>query len=249
MKTEIKNHTGERHVNNQGCSFTITSYKNWRNLEVTFDNGYKSVGTYSYVLEGKIKNPYHPSIFGVAYYGEGKYSHKNHRKYYQSWFNMLMRGYDEKEKNRRPTYKECIVDLRWHNFQVFAKWMEENYNPKTMQGWQLDKDILLKGNKIYSPETCCFVPQEINTLFTKNDAKRGEYPIGVNFHKKSNKFRATHKSLNYSYTKGYNTPIETFEAYKISKEEYIKDVADKWRGQITEPCYLAMYNYKVEITD
>ena len=117
-----------------------------------------------------------------------------------------------------------------------------------MQGWELDKDILFKGNKIYSPETCCFIPREINQIFPKRDLKRGEYPIGVT--RKRGKFSAQLSTKDFNKNLGvFNTPEEAFQAYKSAKESYIKEVADKWKDQIEPRVYQAMYNYQVEITD
>ena len=117
--------------------------------------------------------------------GEGVCSLKSHRKAYQAWSNMLTRGYSKKYKNERTTYKDVTVCEEWHNFQNFAKWFEENY----IEGWHLDKDILVKGNKVYSEGACCFVPPEINNLFTKADRIRGKYPIGVYEDKQAGKFK------------------------------------------------------------
>ena len=118
-----------------------------------------------------------------------------------------------------------------------------------MQGWELDKDILIKGNKVYSPETCCFVPQEINCLFTNCKSVRGKYPIGVT-KTVNGKYKARINKNGDRIDLGlFDTPEEAFQVYKIAKELHIKEVADKWRGQITEPCYEAMYAYEVEITD
>ena len=118
----------------------------------------------------------------------------------------------------------------------------------------LDKDILVKGNKIYSPETCVFVPQNINTLFTKRNKVRGEYPIGVSFYKNTNKYlaqcnilingKSQYKKLGY-----YNNIEDAFNAYKESKEANIKQVADYYKDNIPNKLYEAMYNYEVEITD
>ena len=105
-----------------------------------------------------------------------------------------------------------------------------------MKGWCLDKDILVKGNKIYSPETCCFVPKGINLLFGKNNAKRGNYPIGVC--KFKNKFQATINIKGKTISLGhFDTPEEAFEAYKTAKEAYIKEVADEWKDRIEEDVY------------
>ena len=118
----------------------------------------------------------------------------------------------------------------------------------------LDKDILVKHNKIYSPDTCIFVPERINELFVKNNKKRGEYPIGVNPH--GNKFRVkcwlidpkTGKSK-YKHLGLYDTQEKAFQVYKYYKERNIKEIADYYKEYIPEKLYDALYNYEVEITD
>ena len=107
---------------------------------------------------------------------------------------------------------------------------------------------MLKNNKIYSPDTCVFVPRRINSLLIKNDKVRGKYPIGVDFHNK--KFRARCMTLNGSiYLGHFNTEIEAFEKYKKFKEEYIKQVADLYKNVIPKKLYLALYNYQIEMED
>ena len=118
----------------------------------------------------------------------------------------------------------------------------------------LDKDILCKGNKIYSRDTCIFVPQRINLLFTKRDNSRGDNPIGVsdlpsgNYQVKCN--NGYGKSV---YLGSYLTKEESFKVYKQYKEKIIKEVIDSYEGRIPEPFYSrlkkAMYNYEVEIDD
>lgn len=117
-----------------------------------------------------------------------------------------------------------------------------------MQGWHIDKDIIQKGNKIYSPETCCFVPQEINNIFTKRQEYRGNYSIGVN--RRKNKYASSiNKNGQHFWLGTFETLEDAFGAYKIAKESYIKEVANEWVGQIDEKCYKALINYKIEITD
>lgn len=204
------------------------------------------------IREGTVKNPYHPTVFKKGFIGFGKYNCKGLggkiTKTYNTWNGVLERCYCEKFSKRVSTYKDVTVCEEWHNFQVFAEWFEENYNPEVMQGWQLDKDILLKGNKVYSPDTCCFVPQEINSIFKSSKSYRGEYPIGVteccgNFRTGLNKGN-THIHLGT-----FKTIEEAFQAYKTAKEDYIKEVADKWKDKIDPRVYETIYNYKVEITD
>ena len=118
----------------------------------------------------------------------------------------------------------------------------------------LDKDILCKGNKVYSRETCIFVPERINTLFVKRDKSRGKDPIGVSDLPSGN-YQAIcsdgYGKLDYLGT--YSTKEEAFRVYKEYKEKVIKEVIDSYEGKIPEPFYsrlkTAMYNYKVEIDD
>lgn len=113
---------------------------------------------------------------------------------------------------------------------------------------EIDKDLLIRNNKIYSPNTCVFVPRRINSLLIKNNKARGKYLVGVDFHNK--KFRARCMTLNGSiYLGHFNTEIEAFEKYKKFKEMYIKQVADEYKNVIPKKLYIALYNYKVEMED
>ena len=248
-----KNRVGEKYTTNEGYEVEIIEYFNFRNCTIKFKDNFNIVINnidLGNLKKGKVKNPYHPSIFNIGYSGIGRHSkYKNYKEsvVYTTWCNLIRRVHSEKSLLKNPTYKEISLCEEWYNFQNFGDWFEDNYNPETMQGWELDKDILVKGNKIYSPETCCFVPQEINKLFIKSNKSRGEYPIGV--HKTKNKFLAQSYSKNKRYLGSFNSVEEAFQAYKIAKKLYIKEVADKWKGQISDKVYQAMYNYKVEIDD
>lgn len=184
------------------------------------------------------------TVFNIGYFGNGKYKKSTHLKFYNFWQQMLRRCYDKKYHLTRPTYIDCIVDERWHNFQVFAEWCENNY----ITDFCLDKDILFKGNKIYGPDTCCFVPQEINSAFNKSKITRGIYPIGVSLHGKN--FRITLSKFGNKLTFGtYQTIEEAFKIYKIEKEKYSKELAEIWKDKILEKTYNSLINYQVEITD
>lgn len=162
---------------------------------------------------------------------------------YKYWHKMLQRCYDKKHLDNHPTYIECYVCKEWLFFSNFKRWFDDNY----VNGYALDKDILFKGNKVYSPDTCCFVPQEINSLIISQKMKRGELPIGVTKH--FNKYKMSHAA---SKTYGlYNTKEEAFEAYKQTKELYIKEIAQKYYndGKITQRIYDALVHYQVDITD
>jgi hypothetical protein len=159
--------------------------------------------------------------------------------YYSTWKNMLKRCYDSKYQTKYTTYIGCSVCEEWLTFSNFKAWME-------IQDWvdkQLDKDILIQNNKVYSPETCIFVTNEINNLFTKSDAARGEYKIGVYFHKRDGKFVAkcnvNGKQKHIGY---YLTEEEAYQAYKVFKTAYIRNIALE---QTDERLKQAMLNYIV----
>lgn len=144
-------------------------------------------------------------------------------------------------------YMDCVVCQEWmHDFQAFAEWA----TPRYIEGWELDKDILVKGNKTYSPSTCCFVPQHINSIFTNRKKNRGDCVIGVSYSKRY-KLYATSVS---EYCKGvylgsYKDEISAFNTYKKEKERYIKEVANKYKDKLEPRVYDALMKYKVEITD
>ena len=174
---------------------------------------------------------------------------------YTTWHNMMVRCYDKKFHEKRSTYKNCKVSDEWLNFQNFAKWFNDNYYEVEGEKMCLDKDILIKHNKVYSPETCVFVPQAINLLFVKCDRNRGKSVIGTHYDK-NGKYQVNCHLINpgTSKSKGeylgiYETQEKAFEIYKYYKEKNIKEVADYFKEQIPQKLYDALYNYEVEIDD
>ena len=251
---------GERNVNNFGSKMVITKYRNAMDIDVYFPE-YDWIAKnriYGNFKKGSISCPYEPSVYGIGYISEGDYKsakNRKHTKCYQAWYNMLERCYDEKLHERNPTYKDCEVDKYWYNFQNFAKWYYDNYYTVDDETMCLDKDILVKHNKMYSPETCIFVPQTINKLFIKSDKSRGSSVIGTS-PLKNGKYRAYCNLLNPETGKSkrshlgvYNTQEKAFEVYKQFKENYIKQIADYYKEQIPISLYNALYEYEVEITD
>ena len=117
-------------------------------------------------------------------------------------------------------------------------------------GWQLDKDVLAKGNKIYSEQTCSFLPREINTLFTSRAKLRGSCPIGVSFHESARKYQANFRENGQlRYLGLHQTQEEAFSVYKEAKENYVKQVALRYKDLIREDVYLALLNWTVDIDD
>lgn len=257
------NRLGLEKVNNQNSVMKIIEYNNAHDITVEFKDEYKSKvhAQWNNFVKGNIKNPYAPSVLGVGALGLKYPTTKDGKniKEYELWYGMLERCFSEDFKNRYSTYTNVTCCEEWLLFENFYEWIHEQPNYCKCineNGWNVDKDILLKGNKIYSPETCCLVPWRINILFTKSDVARGKYPIGVTYYKPTNKYQARLSKVGikgkYRKTLGYaDTPEEAFQTYKKAKELYIKQVAQEEynKGNITKQCYDAMMNYEVEITD
>lgn len=253
VNCELLDRTGEINHNTYGSIMTIIKYKNNKDIIVQFENGYKTKVCYSDFKKGLVKNPYDKTVYNIGYLGEGKYKTRENSKHTiqnKYWMNMLNRCYCKEYKIKQPTYKNVICCNEWHNFQNFGKWFDENYYTINNERMALDKDILYKGNKIYSPNTCIFVPQRINSLFVKNNKDRGKYPIGVSYNKSRNKYFVQCSDKKKSNFLGrYETVEEAFNTYKHFKEQYIKQVADEYKDKIPKKLYDAMYNWKVEIND
>ena len=171
-------------------------------------------------------------------------------KEYSLWGDMLKRCFSEKEQTRYPTYRGCSVSDNFLNYTYFYDWCQQQVGfgkvDENGRSWCLDKDLLFKGNKLYSEYTCVFVHQEINKFFNDRGVDRGEYPVGVNFYKKIGKFSA-HCTVNskVKYLGLFNTPDEAFIVYKHFKENLCKQLALKWQSEIDERLFNAMMKWEV----
>ena len=252
-------HLHEERANQNGCIMKIVEYTNNRNIVVEFQDEYKATVKTSYgnFKRGIVRNPYYPTVCGVGISGNKYPIMENNKpvKEYSVWRRMLERCFDETTKEKQPTYKDVTCCSEWLYYDNFYKWIHSQSNFLKWHDedrWAVDKDILVKGNKIYSPETCCLVPQNVNCLFLKREAERGQLPIGVK--NKGNKFEANCMNPftgKRNFIGLYKTPIEAFDAYKDYKENLIKQIAEIEynNGNITDNCYNAMMSYIVEIND
>lgn len=251
---KVINRLGEENFNFQGCLMKIIEYNNTNDLYVKFQDSHKAIvhSAYREFNNGRIQNPYYPNVLGVGIIGN-KYNSKT--KEYKTWHAMMCRCYDQKHKELHPTYQDVTCCDEWLLYDNFYEWIHSQEN---FENWlcdtipELDKDILVKGNKIYSPETCCLVPHIVNRIFINRANDRGDYPIGVTKHRNRFRARCDNPLLNIREHLGiYDTPEEAFYAYKNYKENLIKQVAtiEYKKKNITQQCYKAMMNYEVEITD
>lgn len=248
---------GEARMMKCGEIAFIVNYACYNDITVQFKKTGELVKTtYSSFKNGFVKSRFTPSVYGKGIIGNEKSIDENGKitKSYSVWKSMLRRCYSDKEQKKHTTYKDCYVCPEWLNYSNFKKWFNDNYYEIDGEQMALDKDILVKGNKTYSPNTCVFVTQNINKLFVKSNKTRGKYPIGVSFNKDVNKYQV-HCNIFYNgksklkHLGYYNTIEDAFKVYKESKEAYIKQIADFYKDKIPDRLYEAMYNYKVEITD
>lgn len=235
---------------NGSVDCVVIDYGGWDSVTVQFLDKYEAKVTtqMSNLRRGMVANPYEKSKFGVGCLGEGDFKSKDGRKtslVYYIWSGMMERGYCPKLKKKFPTYSDCTVCEEWRNFQVFAEW----YTNHKLYGlrYQLDKDILVKDNKVYSPETCCLVPAEINSAFNTCEKRRGVYPLGVGYHKDKKTFYASVRYKGKLIHLGtFRTPEEAFDVYKDAKESLIRSIALEWEGKIEKKVFDMLMFWTVE---
>lgn len=172
---------------------------------------------------------------------------------YDAWFGMLKRCYSSKFQLANPTYTGCSVSENFKHYSFFYEWCQEQigFGNTSDKGkvWQLDKDLLAKDNKVYSEDTCCFVPAMVNSLLLKCDKTRGAYPVGVFLYGSKFGARCSIGKSEQRIIGCFATQEEAFQAYKKVKESYIKQVANEYKDQLDPRAYQALLNYTVEITD
>lgn len=241
--------TGCKNISNEGYEMEIISYTGHNNMTIKFNDErgtIKSGVAYKEFKNGSIKNPFHNRILGRGYFGDGEYTARvdgKMTKCYNNWFNMFNRCYGE--KTTLP-YSKVEVDEKWNDYQVFAKWYYENYDETLMKGWDLDKDLLSSENKIYSENTCVFLPQEINALLATNIPSYTGYPRGV--YPKDGKFQSAIQKYGKSIYLGFfDTPEEAHKVYMKAKKEYLIEVSEKWRGILSDRVCDAIKNYDLSL--
>ena len=234
----------------------VIKYQDAVNVTVRFLNtGYETTVEASQIRTGEVRDWTLPKAFGVGVMEDADISLRDaYPKHKQLWQNMLSRCYNNNTEYVGK-YESCSVSEYFLHFKNFRLWCDEQvgFNEKDDKGkaFALDKDVLIKGNLLYSENTCCFIPREINNLLLTSKKLRGDLPIGVQRTKtKAVRFLTT-ISKNGTQTKlgVFDTPEEAFQAYKEAKETYIKEVANTWKDQIDPRVYEALMNWTIEITD
>ena len=249
---------GDESYTRYGTKAVIVEYRSNKDVIVEFQDEYKyrySV-TYLHFKKGNLFNPFDKSVYGIGYFGSGKYStlkeNKEFCRYYSIWRKIFDRCYTTHRNNKNKSYEGCTICEKWHCFQNFADWYDNNKYETNGEILCVDKDILFHGNKIYSPETCLLVPKRINSLFEKSYAIRGDLPIGVTrYWYNESRYLASMKVGNNKSTRlgVFDTIEDAFQSYKNGKEKYIKEVANTYKSIIPQKIYDVLINYEVLLTD
>lgn len=205
-----------------------------RFLETGFEREYSK----TCIFNNSVRDLYKPTVCGIGFLGEeGLVEGISETPPYKKWCDMINRCYNREYK----CYIDCIVCDDWHNFSNFKRWFDENY----IDGYELDKDLLSEGRKIYSPETCCFLPKEINVFLASLNSRNG-YSLGVLFDKERNKFLASiNENGKTKFIGRFNTENEAYNAYKNVKNLKIQNIADKYKVFISDYIYQEILNKKL----
>lgn len=163
-------------------------------------------------------------------------------KIYRQWQNMITRCYSEAYHRCNPTYIGCYVSDKFKDYSKWREWYD-NYQYK-QDGWHMDKDLLIKSNKVYSEDTCVFLPKEINLVLVKRTASRGEHLIGVSWDNTSKAFKARVRK-----NKGKTEHLGCFNTEVEAKEAYLKELAEEYKDMLDPRAYEALQNYVVDIDD
>lgn len=243
MNIKRQDRLGEVIYYDDGQTVEIISLYGKYNFTVKFNDGTIIENVqYSSLSKQRIKNRNKKTIFGVGYVGYGEYDTSKNRNAYSVWVKMIKRCYNPSQKE--SSYKDCFVCDEWHNFQNYAKWFYKNY----VDGFDVDKDLMFKGNKEYCPEKCCFVPRQINNLLVLKKSKRGKYPLGCCMD--GNKLKVVVNINGKSVYLGRFTNVEKgFQEYKKAKEDNIKNMANKYRDFLNEKCYNTLMSWTISIDD
>lgn len=156
---------GSIHKSNKCGNLEVISYVNAFEVNVKFINtGEAYTFEAGNIRKGRVKDLMFASVCDIGFIGRGEYLVRVNNKLtkaYQAWSDMIKRCYSEKRQKRQPTYIGCTVCKEWHNYQVFAEWYY-GHLPEGLARYEVDKDIINPGNKIYSPEMCTVVSAREN---------------------------------------------------------------------------------------
>lgn len=239
---------GQVRNTNEGGSFTVIEFHSATNVIIRHNDEHGHIAKVSscQVRNGNIRNPFYPTLYGVAYMGVGKHKAKIKGKsvqHYSIWTGAVMRCYCPVRLAKRPSYNGCTLSKEFLCYQNFAEWYttHESYG----LGYELDKDLLVKGNKVYSAETCTLIPREINLAIRTDRKKNSDLPVGVLENKIGGYIAGVRIKSKDCHLGTFNTVEEASAAYVKAKEAYVKEVALEWKDKVEPKAFEALMNWTV----
>ena len=232
--------------------FIILEYNASNDVKIKFlETGFINTVFATQTHLGAVCDYMKPKILGKGIVGAKLTTEEYKHKAYKNWVRILNRCYNENQRHKHSTYSGCTVSEFFLTYTNFRAWYVKQKNWENPD-FVMDKDLLsTKDKKVYSEDTCVFIPKEVNSLLTNTRDSRGDLPLGVcKPHKGKTGFRACICKNGKDYEIGtFSTELEAFNAYKVSREDYLKEKADKWKDFLDVKAYNALMNYQVEITD
>lgn len=237
---------GEERHNNAGDLMKIIAYDGVNDMLVEFqdEHKYKTKAQYDNFVRGTIKNPYHPLLYGRGYFGVGPYRanvNKRSTKAYDAWRQMFKRCYGEAQES---AYSGCEVCVEWYDYQTFAKWFTAHYWEDAQYRMQVDKDWLVSGNKVYSPDRCEIVPSIINAcLLRQKKTKYYTNALNIDYTASGKYSPILSKYGRPVYLGLFDTIDEATAVYKAEKVSYVRELANRYKENLSARLYDAMMNY------
>ncbi len=245
MGRKLQVSVGDKFISDRYGEFTVIRAKSSKDIDVMFKDGTIVNTTSTLVAERVIRNLNFPTVFGVGFTGEGIYSKATHPNLYSKWASMISRGYNEKYKQKRPTYMDVIVDSNWHNFQNFAAWAikRKDYKPD----WQIDKDIIVPNNKTYGAKFCCFLPTELNTSIRPKYVAKDGTGLARRKDTKLEQYKVSYFIDNtYKTTRYFINGSEAYLFYVAEKNKRLKYLAEKYKGELDTEVYNKLSTINIE---
>lgn len=237
--------------NNRGDKFTIVKMNlpNYATIEFNDKTKYTYIVSLERILLGAVVNPYSRNVYGKGYIGVGVhaavYTNGRQSTTYTKWSAMLKRCYSDVSRHEYRGYIDCEVCDEWLNYQVFAQWCHDT--GYLLLGYHLDKDLLVRGNKMYSPETCCMLPGEINSVLIESRPPTiKSEPRGITKRQNGQYYVRTTENSTSTPRGTYDTLQEAMDVYRKITEVKIKTLALKYRYKISKQAYTALLNWQIK---
>ncbi len=229
-------------------NFRVLRDEGYLKVTIQFINtGYTLVVRRSEIRSGYIKDPYHPSIFGVAYVGTGKYTPscgKTQCEAYRCWFSMLTRCYGKIPLYTSYSDRRITVCDEWLNYQVFAEWYYEH----KVENWELDKDFLGSIKKIpfYCPEVCEFLPKKLNSAIVRLFKTGAELPLGVSNSDSGKYIVRTRVEGREVYLGTFGDKYKAFNIYQKHKRQYLETLVTKYEKELSSRFKSNFKDFKIQ---